>query len=50
MRGYLKKSKYEVKNLTKKLSDRSVMMTNVAKAVKEEDILKKFKKFEIEKI
>jgi hypothetical protein len=33
VRGYLKKSKYEVNYISKKLSDRSVMLTNLKKNV-----------------
>jgi hypothetical protein len=50
IRGYLKKSKYEVNVISHKLSDKSVMLTNVARTVKEEDIRKKFNKFEIKTV
>jgi hypothetical protein len=50
VRGFLKKSKYEVRSLSKKLSDRSVMLTNVPRKASAQDIKEKFKQFPIENV
>jgi S-adenosylmethionine synthetase len=50
VRAYLKKIKYEGKNMVTTLSDRSVMLTNVHPEATAQDIKERFSDWDIEKV
>lgn len=50
IRGSLKKNKHKINYISKNISDRSVMLTNVNRDVSAEEIKRKFREFPIEHI